>query len=50
MSFETRKKVTASRQDTTGSPNIYKCNILLKAHDIHDSTEKKRRGDTGIEE
>ncbi|MBW1946517.1 MAG: hypothetical protein JRI33_01110 [Deltaproteobacteria bacterium] len=23
MSFETRKKVTAPRQDITGSPNIY---------------------------
>jgi len=23
VSFETRKKVTASRQDITGSPNIY---------------------------
>ncbi|MBW1946948.1 MAG: hypothetical protein JRI33_03310 [Deltaproteobacteria bacterium] len=24
MSFETRKKVTASRQDITGSPDIYR--------------------------
>ncbi|MBW1947193.1 MAG: hypothetical protein JRI33_04565 [Deltaproteobacteria bacterium] len=35
MSFETRKKVTAPRQDITGSPNIYYPIVVTKQIGVH---------------